>query len=214
MDYNKVSKDVVISSPAGSGMTYSLRLIRTIFSNINKYVRVYAGGHDRKDIEVPTPQIVLLRNPYDSIASGAERWLDTSNHKPFKGQKLYNISDVDGVKDQISCEANRYFEFLDGAEKFDYIKFVTFETLTQNPSLFIEIVKKYFDIDDSITKLDVTHDKIQSVFTDLVKNGEGNRIPRDKSESRDLIDKWVSDMYPKETWNCWHVYNKLYLLAE
>lgn len=210
--YDRVLKHVIVSSPAGSGMTYSLRLIRLILNGIDEYIQVYAGGHDRKDIDIPVPQIVLLRNPYDSIASGAERWIDTSNHKPLIGQKLYSISDIDGVKNQIFCEAKRYFEFLDGAEKLDHIKFVKFETLTENPSLFIKIVIKYFDINSVPVK--VTDDDIQLVFKDLIKNGEGNRAPRDKSESRKLIDSWVRDMYPKETWNCWHVYNKLYPLAE
>jgi hypothetical protein len=206
-------KNVVITSPAGSGQTYSLRLIRHSFPNIDEYVRVYGSGHERQDVEVEIPQLVILRNPYDAVASGAERWLNTSNHKPFTGRTLYDISDEYNVKDQITCEARRYFEFLDGIEKLNHVKIAKFRTLTHDPELFNDIVQSHFELNDKVIRVKATEEVIKKAFDSLVELGEGNRIPREKSESRLLIDNWISEMFDKDTWDCWGAYMKTFQIS-
>ena len=61
-----------IASPAGSGLNFAQDLLRLAFKEYN--VNFTAVGHERKDMEaVKEKQIALIRNPYDTVASGAER---------------------------------------------------------------------------------------------------------------------------------------------
>ena len=114
-------------------MNFALELLRSNFGHIT----CTAGGHERKDLLEDVLQIVVLRNPYDTITSGAERYLDTSNHKGMPKEETINISNIEAVGYQIAGEEERYFEFFKDIESFNNIKILSFELLTENPKKFI-----------------------------------------------------------------------------
>lgn len=199
-------KDILIASPAGSGMNFALEIIHLSFD-----AKTQGLGHERSDIETDKHKIILLRNPYDAIASGTERWLDTSNHKTFidSGQPLINISDTDLIKNMIYNESKRYFNFFNDIEKVNNKKIVTFDTLINDSDLFVNIAEKYFEIQKP--RISVSN---QDVFDSLSKKGLSNRTPRDKNNSRSIVDNLVKDMYPKKYWDCWDIYTYLYPIVK
>ena len=115
--------EIILSSPCGSGQTFAIELLQSRFGHIP----CTAGGHERKDILGNDLRVVILRNPYDAIASGAERYMDTSNHKGLLEEEKLNISDIDGIRFQISRgEEIRYFKFFKDIENLKNIKILSF----------------------------------------------------------------------------------------
>jgi hypothetical protein len=140
-----------VACPAGSGLNFALNLLRPSF---NYKVEFLAVGHERKDIEVKAPTLVILRDPHDAIASGAERFLRSSEHRYFShGIELLEDDNILSIIDQIINEKARYYHFFDDIESLDHDKIFTFDTLTKNPDLFLEQVAKKFDIQESIVKV-------------------------------------------------------------
>ena len=181
-------------------MNFALELLRSNFGHIT----CTAGGHERKDLLEDVLQIVVLRNPYDTITSGAERYLDTSNHKGMPKEETINISNIEAVGYQIAGEEERYFEFFKDIESFNNIKILSFELLTENPKKFINKVGSFFN-----TTPYQNQDLENNIFKKLKESGYGNRIPREKDSSRKIMDQLTIDMYPKETWRCWTMYSNL-----
>jgi hypothetical protein len=191
---------VFITSPAGSGTNFALALIHTTYD-----ITCISRGHERKDIEDGVHQISVLRNPYDCIASGAERWLVGSGHLNFIGNKnLTTIDKIHEVKERIGWEEKRYREFFKDIESLDHVKLVSFELLTKNPGKFLEITKDFFNI-KKVRK----NPSEEEILKAASSEGRGNRIPRAGSEDRKIINDLMLEMYPKETWECWKIYSDL-----
>ena len=191
-----------IASPAGSGLNFAQDLLRLAFKEYN--VNFTAVGHERKDMEaVKEKQIALIRNPYDTVASGAERWLRVSGHKDNAGHsRLLEESDTEGIIESIKSEAERYYDFFNKIEDLDRVKIVSFETLTKNRDLFVDIFKEYYDLGYMKTKK-VTDEE---VFDKIRERERFNRIPRGQASGRTIINKLMIEMYPKDQWECWKIY--------
>jgi len=191
-----------IASPAGSGLNFAQDLLRLAFKEYN--VNFTAVGHERKDMEeIKEKQIALIRNPYDTIASGAERWLRVSGHKDNLGYvRLLEESDIEGIRESIKREEERYYDFFYKIEDLDQVKIISFETLTKNQDLFIDIVKEYYGLSHMKTKK--TTD--EEVFDKIRERKNFNRIPRDQASGRTIINQLVLEMYPKDQWECWKIY--------
>jgi hypothetical protein len=193
-------KSVFITSPAGSGTNFALGLINSTYA-----IECSSRGHMRKEVEGGGDQISVLRNPYDCIASGAERWLVNSGHLDFVDSKyLTTIDNVGAVKERIRWEERRYRDFFDNIESLDYVKVVSFELLTENPDKFLDICKDFFNIERP--RLNPSKEEI---LKESSSNGRENRIPREMSMDRKIINDLVLAMYPKETWKCWKIYSDL-----
>jgi len=191
-----------VASPAGSGMNFAQDLLRLAFKEYN--VNFTAVGHERKDMEeIKEKQIAILRNPYDTIASGAERWLRVSGHKDHAGYaRLLEESDIEGIRESIKREAERYYDFFNRIEDLEQVKVISFETLTKNRDLFIETVKDYYGFGNTKTKR-VTDEE---VFDKVRERKNFNRIPREQASGRTIINQLVLEMYPKDQWECWKIY--------
>lgn len=193
-------RNVFITSPAGSGTNFALALIKEAYDII-----VSSRGHERHDLEDGVHQISVLRNPYDCIGSGAERWLVGGGHTDFiNNESLTTIDKIDEVKERIHWEETRYRKFFEGIESLDYVKIVSFELLTKNPEKFLEITKDFFNIKKPI--LNTTEEQI---LKSASSEGRENRIPRVLSSDRKVIDTLIAEMYPRETWECWKIYSDL-----
>ena len=190
-------KDVLVTSPAGSGSTFAVDLIKSNFK-----INVDSIGHDLEIFESGAFQICIIRNPYDSVASGTERWVDTAGHKPFEGNPhVVSISDIDGVKDCMHWEQKRYIDLLKNIESFENVKFVSFELLTNNTSAFLEEVRSFFEIENTL----VGSSAEQSI-KNIADSENANRAPRDLSKERSVINGLLEELYPKETWEAWKIY--------
>jgi hypothetical protein len=190
-----------VASPAGSGMNYALSLLRSSFPDIE----FKAVGHMRSDIEEEVPTIVILRDPYLTVASGAERWIDTAGHEFFAGSEdLIPLEDTEGIKTRIGWEAERYFTFFNGIENVKHVKVLAFKDLTEDKDKFLNMFKKEFDIQEEAIETEELN-----LIDDVVDSGNANRVPREKSEARKIIDTLILEIYPKETWEIWKIYSEL-----
>ena len=191
-----------VASPAGSGMNFAQNLLRLAFAEYN--VNFIAVGHERKDMEeVKEKQIAILRNPYDAVASGSERWLKASKHKDFLGHyELLEESDIEGIKESIKAEEKRYYDFFNRIEDLQQVKIISFETLTKNQDLFVETVKEYYGLNHMKTKKAID----EEVFDKIKERKVFNRIPREQTSGRKIINQLILEMYPKDKWECWKIY--------
>jgi hypothetical protein len=191
-----------IASPAGSGLNFAQDLLRLAFKENN--VNFTAVGHERKDMEeIKEKQIAILRNPYDTVASGAERWLRVSGHKDDAGYAgLLEESDIEGIRESIKREAGRYYDFFNRIEDLEQVKVISFETLTKNQDLFVETVKEYYYLNHMKTK----KASDEEVFDKVRERKNFNRIPREQASGRTIINQLVLEMYPKDQWECWKIY--------
>jgi hypothetical protein len=195
-----------ISSPAGSGITFASKLLRSSFLGVS-----VPATHEINKIKNDDKQIVILRNPYNTIASGAERWVTTSNHYPFIGNKhLVEPGDIKGIKNVITWEEHRYIEFFKDIDNVNNTKILTFEMLTLKPDEFVKQCKEYLEISCEITKILPLEIFKEMKYIEKL----GNRMPREKAEVRKTIDELVLEMYPKETWEAWKIYSDLKEILE
>lgn len=191
---------IVISAPAGSGMTYATLLLKLVFDNI-----VSGGGHERHDIENSGPQIVILRNPYDTVASGAERWVIGSGHKEFQTSKdRVEETDVESLALRIKWEEKRYLDFFKNIEDLENIKILSFELLTQNTKKFIQEVGLHYGY-----TYDGDEELEAKAINELKIHGYENRAPREKFPARQIIEDIMAKKYNKETWESWKIYSEL-----
>jgi hypothetical protein len=191
---------IIISSPAGSGMNFALNLLRVAYDTL-----AIGKSHERKDIEEAVPQVVILRDPYDTISSGAERWIKSSNHGTFlNSEDLLEESDIDGIKTAIGWEEKRYFDFFKGIEELKHIKVISFDLLINDSKKFIVESGKHFGlVFDNKVVLD--SDALAAVKLE----GNSNRVPRETSDARQIINDLIDKMYSKEDWRCWKIYSDL-----
>jgi hypothetical protein len=193
-------KPIVLTSPAGAGSNYAVVILNWGFSTISRH-----NGHMREGIEVDIPQITILRNPFDCIASGAERWLKETEHRSFKYRDdLIELDDLDRIRKSITWEEARYIEFFKDIDQLPNVKVFSFELLTENPKKFLEEVKVFFNREEDIKTFED-----EKVFARVIKDGNVNRIPREHKQGRKIIDEMIQEMYQKETWEAWKIYSEL-----
>lgn len=185
---------IKVASPAGSGMNFALTLLQqSFFNDIDHFV---AAGHERSDILEDIPTIVILRNPIDTVTSGAERWLRSSNHLEFRRDaKTFEDTDIVAIVRQLCGEKARYLDFFRNIEDLKHVKLFTFDSLVEDPNRFVRQVAENFNIGSKIT--DRTKEYITKVVVD---SDHANRIPREKSPTRILIDNLAKAMNPEEEW--------------
>jgi hypothetical protein len=195
-----MTHQILVSSPAGSGMNFAINLLRLAYDR-----EALGKTHERKDIEEAVPQIAILRNPYDTIASGAERWATSSNHKSFLNDKdLVEDSDIDGIKRVIGWEEKRYLDFFKDIENLKHVKVLSFELLTKDSAKFIKEAGIHFGINLDANKV------IDSYALAAVESsGNENRVPREKFTVRKTIEDIINEKYSKENWECWKVYSDI-----
>jgi hypothetical protein len=195
-------KTIRVACPAGSGLNFALNLLRPSF---NHKVEFLAVGHERKDILEESPTLVILRDPHDAIASGAERFLRSSEHRYFShGIDLIEDDNILSVVDQIINEKARYYHFFDDIESLDHVNIFTFDTLTKNPDLFLEQVAKKFDIQENIVKVPE-----EEVFKAVIEEGNANRVPRSASPGRIKINRYLHALYPGNEFESYKMYLSL-----
>lgn len=191
---------IKIVCPAGSGMNFALNLLRLSFNN--QFLEITTAGHERKDIAEEVPTLVILRNPYDAIASGAERWLRTSEHVYFKdGVGLIEEDNKKQIVDQILREKERYLEFFTDIEDLKHVKIIDFDTLTKNPDLFVKKVAEHFGIEYKITPRSE-----DEVIKAVIDSGNANRVPRAKSSGREKVDRYTKALFPEDEFKSLKVY--------
>jgi hypothetical protein len=194
---------IKIACPAGSGMNFAQQLLQLSFYNAED--QFPTGGHERKDILEEVPTLVIVRNPYDAIASGAERWLKSSDHEAFKNNTdLIEDSDIPNMVKHIEGENFRYIEFLKDIENLSHVKLFTFDLLTNNSEVFVKKVAECFNIKNEITKR-----SIPEVLQVVINSGNANRIPREKSAGRKEIDRLILDMYNEKEFDALKIYLSL-----
>jgi hypothetical protein len=180
--------NIKIACPAGSGMNFAICLLKPSF---NYEVEFLAAGHERSDIIEEVPTLVILRDPYDAIASGTERFLRSSGHAYFKDSPFLmqdeNIAEIVSI---ITREESTYLNFFTNIKNLGHVKVLTFDTLTKNPDLFVKMVAKYFNIKSSIKQVDT-----KEVLKSVVDSGNANRVPREASPSRKTIDRYMRALY-------------------
>lgn len=194
-----MAHQITVSSPAGSGMNFAINLLRVAYNK-----PALGKTHEREYIEEEIPQIVILRNPYDTIASGAERWIRSAKHTTFlDSPDLVEESDIDGIKTAIGWEEKRYFKFFNNIEDLKHIKILSFDLLTNDSKKFIIESGEHFGLTNS--NLTIDSDVLEAVKL----NGNENRVPRETSDARQIINDLIDKMYSKEDWRCWKIYSDL-----
>lgn len=194
---------IKIACPAGSGMNFAQNLLQLSFYDTkNEFT---TGGHERKYILEEVPTLVILRNPYQSVASAAERWISDYDHVSLRGHEslIKNLNTADIVK-QIISESTWYKEFFKNIEDLKHVKIFTFDMLTKEPDIFVKKVSEHFSIDSKIAQL-----SIEDVFKAVADSGNKNRIPRTKTEGRSKVDELIRIIFPEKEFECLSIY--LYL---
>lgn len=192
---------ITVICPAGSGMNFAVEALNIAFN-----AKVNGGKHIRSDIDESAKQIAILRNPYEAVASGAERWINTSEHKDFDGKEaeLIDISDTKAIVLTIDSHSREYANFFRGIEKLDKIKLFSFEFVTQNHNQFIKEVAEYFG--NTIVEEKVLNEEI---FRKIDLNNNQNRRPRETTEARKIIDELIQKSYAQDSWEAWEIYSDL-----
>lgn len=192
---------IIVISPAGSGMNFAVEALNIAFKE-----RAVGGKHIRSEIDENAKQIAILRNPYDAVASGAERWINTSDHKDFDNKKaeLIDINDTQAVVLTIDSHSREYINFFKDIELIDNIKLFSFEFVTQNHNQFIKEVAEYFGINPIVEEV-----LIKDIFSKIDLNNNRNRRPRETTEARKVIDNLIQKTYAQDNWEAWEIYSDL-----
>jgi|694.fasta_scaffold00118_83 hypothetical protein len=192
---------IVVVSPAGSGMNFAVEALNIAFKE-----RAIGGKHIRSEIDESAKQIAIIRNPYDAIASGAERWINTSGHRDFDNKKaeLLDIKDTQAVVLTIDSHSREYINFFKDIEAIDNIKLFSFEFVTQNHNQFIKEVAEYFGISPIVEEV-----LIKDIFYQIDLKNNRNRRPRETTEARKIIDDLVKKSYAQDNWEAWEIYSGL-----
>lgn len=192
---------IIVISPAGSGMNFAVEALNIAFQE-----RAIGGKHIRSEIDEFAKQIAIVRNPYDAVASGAERWINTSGHKDFDNKKadLIDIKDTAAIKLTIDSHSREYINFFKDIELINNIKLFSFEFVTQNHNQFIKEVARYFNINPIVEEV-----LIKDIFNKIDLNNNRNRRPREITEARKVIDDIIKKYYVQDSWEAWKIYSDL-----
>lgn len=171
---------VTINSPPGSGNMFCQYLMT---ENLNFKLRW--PNHDANLFDKDGLNLCILRNPYQTVASGIEIEL-VSMKKQHQDIALNNIDFF--INKNMDDHIDRYNKFLYNSQNFDYVNSVDFEFLIKEPDQFLKNVSKKFDIHFRKDRLSVKEVK------DMMKNDVGlaSRLPREVSELRKKIDEAVN----------------------
>jgi hypothetical protein len=175
---------IKITAPAGSGNTFATHL----FQKALKCDVDVNSPHDPEELEKAGNKVFILRNPYDCIASAAERHLDTVNDK-YMSEVTCSIDDTDSLDKYIEIYCNKYHWFLQKYKDAEDLLLCSFEFVTLNPVGFAEKVANHFNIELDRSKLDDTVEDV--IFDELKKANLPNRAPREKNESRKIIEHMI-----------------------
>jgi hypothetical protein len=188
-----------VACPAGSGMNFATNLLRPSFAYKVEFLMV---GHERKNIIEQSPTLVILRNPYDTIGSGTERFLKSAGHEYFKNSSnLISEDNPTQIVEQLCRENDRYVHFFKNIEDLKHVKVMDFDTLTKNPDLFVNQVAKFFDIQHPIIKVPE-----KEVIKSVIESGNANRVPREKNPGRIKIDRYIKAVYPEDEFKALDLY--------
>jgi hypothetical protein len=172
---------IKITSPAGSGNSFVRTLVE---DNIDCECEMDAHQYEGYSTE---NQIFVLRNPKDTIASGAERHLVGSKDKFVPNDiEIHETDKLNSIIDQLM---RKYRTFILNVEDKENILAISFEFLTTDTNKCIYNVAKYFNLN-----LKEGHDPEMSklAILSLIGSDQGNRVPRGpKSEGRQIVDALV-----------------------
>jgi hypothetical protein len=117
------TKTIVVNSPPGSGGIFCRELLRN-----NLAAEIVWPLHDLFKFQKNDINICVVRNPYDTLASGIEVGF---KEVPEMIQSFY-MNNVDlMIQDQLPLHLSNYYRFMDRAKTFDYITPVSFKFLTE-----------------------------------------------------------------------------------
>jgi hypothetical protein len=181
MDERKV---ITINSPAGCGNMFCQYLMEN-----NLHFKIRWVEHNPELFDKDGLNILLLRNPYQTIASGLEVMFDDLEDD----QKKYYIKNLQSSFDQsIKLQLDNYNIFLDKAKQHEYITTVGFKLLTEQPDLFLDKISKHFDIPFKENRMSAEDVKKEMQFVKKI----GDRLPREASEIRKEINIAVNNYEP------------------
>jgi hypothetical protein len=130
--------------------------------------------------------ICILRNTYDTIASGVEVNFNSLN----KNEKETFLKHLDtAINHSISVHLNNYNLFLDSVQKLEYVTPVGFNLLTQDPDLFLDRVAKKFDLTFKENRIGA--EDVRKKMKDI--ENLKDRLPRNYSPLRKEIDIAVNN---------------------
>jgi uncharacterized membrane protein YheB (UPF0754 family) len=192
---------LIVISPAGSGMNFAMEALNLAYKG-----KSMGGGHIKSDIREDVKQVAILRNPYDAVASGSERWINTSGHKDFadKEDRLIDISDTKSIIMTLDSHSREYINFFKDIELMDNVKLFSFEFITNNHIQFIEEVGKFFGMNPD--RSDIT---VKDIFDNIDLHENRNRRPRETTEARKVINNLIQESYTKDSWEAWKIYSTL-----
>ena len=183
---------VTINSPPGSGNMFCQYLMTESLNFKLRWV-----DHDANLFDKDGLNLCILRNPYQTVASGIEIEL-VSMEKQHQDIALNHIDFF--INKTMDGHIDTYNKFLYTSQNFDYVNSVDFEFLIKEPDQFLKDVSKKFDIQFRKDRLSVEEVK------DMMKNGVGlaSRLPREVSELRKQIDEAVNKSVKLNT--CYNKY--------
>lgn len=171
-------KTITVVSSAGSGNVFCQKLIKYNLKANLRWV-----NHDIKQADKNGINILIVRDPYKSIASALEIQFETFTEK----EKLIFFGSEEFVNNKVEALVETYNNRLEHSKKFDYITPVSFELLTNQSDKFLEYISIKFQIPYLDTRLSADEVKKQlSLKKDLF-----NRVPRETTNLRKLIDSQV-----------------------
>jgi hypothetical protein len=177
------TKTIVVNSPPGSGGIFCRELLRN-----NLAAEIVWPLHDLFKFQKNDINICVVRNPYDTLASGIEVGF---KEVPEMIQSFY-MNNVDlMIQDQLPLHLSNYYRFMDRAKTFDYITPVSFKFLTEQPDKFLNYISTKFEIDfkGNVSAEDV---KLQIAR----EENHSTRVPREKTEFRKRVDEFVKNYEP------------------
>jgi hypothetical protein len=180
---SQYTKTIVVNSPPGSGGIFCRELIRN-----NLAADIVWPVHDLFGFQKDDVNICVIRNPYDSLASGIEAgFLDIPQHI-----RDFYMDDTDlMISDQLPLHLSNYYRFLDRAKDFDYITPVSFKFLTEQPEKFLQYISNKFQIP---FKDNISAEEVKTQIAN--EKNSSTRVPREKTEFRKKIDDLVKNYEP------------------
>ena len=172
---------IKITSPAGSGNSFVRTLVE---DNIDCECEMDAHQYEGYSTE---NQIFVLRNPKDTIASGAERHLVGSKDKFVPNDiEMHETDKLNSIIDQLM---RKYRTFILNVEDKENILPISFEFLTTETNKCVFNVAKYFNLN---LKEGYDPEMSNLAILSLIGSDQGNRVPRGpKSEGRQVVDALV-----------------------
>lgn len=172
-------------------------------------------NHDPKLYsEKSNKNVVMFRNPYDAIASSIVK------RRTDGGSPLPTIDNSFGIEGEISILAQEYLDYAAEAQKnFDNIYIGNFERMIEDPYLEMKKIAKFFkltlndEFDKSFEEAyaeieEEMHNTSNEIQPTLMTSHDGH-LPREKTESRLIVEKYVNDSNLSLLKDCYQVYETM-----